>query len=399
MPNAPHRKSTRAPKAGCKVARKAAWKRQRNLWGKLMTTTSATRTSARECRRDGILPAHAIRWLMENGHLLAEEPIAPDQYQPASLDLRLGRKAWRVRASFLPGRQRTVAERLEELALHEMPLEGGAVLETGCVYIVPLMESLRLPEEVAAAANPKSSTGRIDVFTRVITESGTAFDRVPCGYEGPLFAEISPRTFPILVRPGSRLSQIRFRRGRVRLSDEATRALHERDPLVVGTEADIDGGVALSVDLCGGDITQPIGYRARRHAGLIDVDAVGRYDLETFWEPIGRREPLILDPGEFYILASKEAVRIPPATRRKWCPSIPSLANSGCITRVSSIRGSVTPVEAARGRGRCWRCAPTRCPSRWRTARSSGGCFTSPCANHRNRSTGGRSGPITSGRG
>ncbi len=288
-----------------------------------MTTTSATRTSARECRRDGILPAHAIRWLMENGHLLAEEPIAPDQYQPASLDLRLGRKAWRVRASFLPGRQRTVAERLEELALHEMPLEGGAVLETGCVYIVPLMESLRLPEEVAAAANPKSSTGRIDVFTRVITESGTAFDRVPCGYEGPLFAEISPRTFPILVRPGSRLSQIRFRRGRVRLSDEATRALHERDPLVVGTEADIDGGVALSVDLCGGDITQPIGYRARRHAGLIDVDAVGRYDLETFWEPIGRREPLILDPGEFYILASKEAVRIPPDHAAEMVPFDP----------------------------------------------------------------------------
>ncbi len=288
-----------------------------------MTTTSATRTSARECRRDGILPAHAIRWLMENGHLLAEEPIAPDQYQPASLDLRLGRKAWRVRASFLPGRQRTVAERLEELALHEMPLEGGAVLETGCVYIVPLMESLRLPEEVAAAANPKSSTGRIDVFTRVITESGTAFDRVPCGYEGPLFAEISPRTFPILVRPGSRLSQIRFRRGRVRLSDEATRALHERDPLVVGTEADIDGGVALSVDLCGGDITQPIGYRARRHAGLIDVDAVGRYDLGTFWEPIGRREPLILDPGEFYILASKEAVRIPPDHAAEMVPFDP----------------------------------------------------------------------------
>ena len=288
-----------------------------------MTTTSATRTSARECRRDGILPAHAIRWLMENGHLLAEEPIAPDQYQPASLDLRLGRKAWRVRASFLPGRQRTVAERLEELALHEMPLEGGAVLETGCVYIVPLMESLRLPEEVAAAANPKSSTGRIDVFTRVITESGTAFDRVPCGYEGPLFAEISPRTFPILVRPGARLSQIRFRRGRVRLSDEATRALHERDPLVVGAEVDIDGGVALSVDLCGGDITQPIGYRARRHAGLIDVDAVGRYDLETFWEPIGRREPLILDPGEFYILASKEAVRIPPDHAAEMVPFDP----------------------------------------------------------------------------
>ena len=289
-----------------------------------MSATAASNSSAtRECRHDGILPAHAIRWLVENGLLLAESPIEADQVQPASLDLRLGRKAWRVRASFLPGRGSTVAERLEDLVLHEMPLDGGAVLETGCVYIVPLMESLRLPQDVAAAANPKSSTGRIDVFTRVITESGEAFDRIPAGYEGPLFAEISPRTFPILVRPGSRLSQIRFRRGEARMDDAATRSLHERDPLVAGAPANIEGGVALSVDLSGGDLTQPIGYRARRHAGLIDVDAGGRYDLDKYWEPITRREPLILDPGEFYILVSKEAVRIPPDHAAEMVPFDP----------------------------------------------------------------------------
>ena len=288
-------------------------------------TANSASTATGGCRRDGILPGHAIRWLMESGHLVAEErlPLEADQVQPASLDVRLGHRAWRVRASFLPGRGRTVSERLEELALHDMPLEDGAVLETGCVYIVPLIERLRLPPEISATANPKSSTGRIDVFTRIITEGGAAFDRIAAGYEGPLYVEISPRTFPILVRTGSRLSQIRFRRGLVRHDDEAVRALHAREPLVVGTEANIDMGVALSVDLSGGDLTQPIGYRARRHAGLIDVDRVGYYDLDRFWEPIARREPLILDPGEFYILASKEAVRVPPDHAAEMVPFDP----------------------------------------------------------------------------
>ncbi len=278
---------------------------------------------ARECGRDGILPAHGIRWLVENGHLNSSAPLDADQVQPASFDLRLGSKAWRVRASFLPGRNRTVAERLEDLALHEMALDGGAVLETGCVYIVELMERLALPADIAAACNPKSSTGRIDVFTRVITESGKAFDRIPAGYAGPLYLEISPRTFPILVRPGSRLAQIRFKRGEARLDDDATRALHARDPLVVGMQPDIDGGVGFHVDLSSGDITRPIGYRARRHAGLIDVDAVGRLDPRKFWEPIIERGPLVLDPGEFYILASKEAVRVPPDHAAEMVPFDP----------------------------------------------------------------------------
>ena len=284
---------------------------------------SSAAAHSRECSRDGILPAHAIRWLVENGHLTSSEALDADQVQPASLDLRLGERAWRVRASFLPGPERLVTERLAELALHEMDLRDGAVLETGCVYIVPLMERLALPPDISAACNPKSSTGRIDVFTRVIAESGAAFDRVPAGYKGPLYLEISPRTFPVLVRPGSRLAQIRFRRGQASLDDAATRALHAREPLVTGGEPDIDGGVALTVDLSSGDISRPIGFRARRHAGLIDVDAVGKLDPLAFWEPITRREPLILDPGEFYILASKEAVRVPPDHAAEMVPFDP----------------------------------------------------------------------------
>ena len=288
-----------------------------------MAATATPASAPGQCGRRGILPAHAIRWLIENAHLTAAAPIELHQVQPASLDLRLGRRAWRVRASFLPGPNATVAERLQDLALHEMSLQGGAVLETGCVYIVELMERLALPAEVSAAANPKSSTGRIDVFTRVITEGGTAFDRIPAGYEGPLYAEVSPRTFPILARPGSRLSQIRFRHGDVRPDDEATRALHARDPLVVGAEPNIENGVALTVDLSGGDISQPIGYRARRHAGLIDVDTAHQYDPRKFWEPITERGALILDPGEFYILASREAVRVPPDHAAEMVPFDP----------------------------------------------------------------------------
>ncbi len=288
-----------------------------------MNRPAAQSASIRQCRHDGILPAHAIHWLVENGHLTSTQPLDADQIQPASLDLRLGTRAWRVRASFLPGPGRSVAERLERLALHEMTLEGGAVLETGCVYIVELMERLALPHDMSAACNPKSSTGRIDVFTRVIAEQGAAFDRVPAGYAGPLYLEISPRTFPILARPGSRLAQIRFRRGEVRHDDDATRALHAREPLVVGAQPNIDGGVGLSVDLSRGDLSQPVGYRARRHAGLIDVDKVGAYDPATFWEPIHERGALILDPGEFYILASKEAVRVPPSHAAEMVPFDP----------------------------------------------------------------------------
>lgn len=272
----------------------------------------------------GILPSQAIAGLVEAGAVRIEQPLATDQIQPASLDLRLGAKAYRMRASFLPGPRSTVAERIADLALHEIDLTNGAVLETGCVYIVPLLESLKMPDGVLASTNPKSSTGRLDVFTRVITDHARAFDQVEAGYDGPLYAEIGPRTFPVLVRTGSRLSQIRFRRGEARIDDAALRELQRRMGLVSSPDPDIAGGVAVSVDLTGfGDGI--IGYRAKRHTAVIDVDKRAACDLLDFWEPIPHRgkNDMILDPDEFYILASKEAVHVPPEFAAEMVPFDP----------------------------------------------------------------------------
>jgi deoxycytidine triphosphate deaminase len=176
----------------------------------IKTGRDARKAVALSGLREGILPDWHIRALADAGQLLPAEPFVEAQVQPASLDLRLGNRAYRVRASFLPGPDLCVAERLPDLALHEIDLSEGAVLETGCVYIVPLLEALALPQEIAASTNPKSSTGRLDVFTRVITDRARSFDQMPAGYQGPLYLEISPRTFPIIVRRGSRLSQIRL---------------------------------------------------------------------------------------------------------------------------------------------------------------------------------------------
>ncbi len=275
--------------------------------------------------KKGILPDHMIAALARDGAILPAYDLVPDQIQPASLDLRLGEAAFRVRASFLPGPRKTVAERIDELKLHEIPLGDGAVLETGCVYIVPLLESLALPDDIAAAANPKSSTGRLDVFTRVIADATRGFDRIEPGYHGPLYAEISPRTFPVLVREGSRLSQIRFRRGNALLEPEALRALHVLERLVDDPEADVGGGVAVSVDLSGLGPERLVGYRAKRHTGLIDVERRGGYEVAEFWEPMRARADgiLILDPNEFYILASKEAVQVPPDYAAEMVPFDP----------------------------------------------------------------------------
>ena len=273
----------------------------------------------------GILADHQIEALARSGAIATDRAFAPGQVQPASLDLRLGKRAWRMRASFLPGLRRSVAECIEWLALHEINLEAGAVLETGSVYVAELIETLTLPPALSASANPKSSTGRLDVFTRVITDRAQAFDVVEAGYKGPLFAEISPRTFPILARTGSRLSQIRFRNGYARLNDAGHHALHAREKLVTGTAPSIAEGVAVSVDLSGLGDDRLIGYRAKRHTGLIDIDKVGAYDFEDFWEPLParRQRGLVLDPGEFYILASKEAVRIPPDHAAEMTPFDP----------------------------------------------------------------------------
>jgi len=271
----------------------------------------------------GILPAHQISELVEAGEIKPSVPLSSEQIQPASLDLRLGSIAYRVRASFLPGPSLTVADRLETLKLHEIDLSNGAVLETGCVYIVPLMESLKLSKEISAAANPKSSTGRLDIFTRVIADRAREFDSVPAGYEGPLYLEVSPRTFPIVARAGSRLSQIRFRRGNARLDDAALLALHRKMSLVDGMP-NISNGIAISIDLTG-TAGGFVGFRAKRHTGLIDVDKRAMHEVLDFWEPIPphRRTELVLDPAQFYILVSREAVHVPPEYAAEMVPYDP----------------------------------------------------------------------------
>ena len=281
----------------------------------------------------GILPDRMIAALAEDGAIVAARSFAPDQIQPASIDLRLGAVAYRVRASFLPGPGIAVTQRIAELKLHEFPLTGGAVLETGCVYIVPLLERLALPADVAGSANPKSSTGRLDVFTRVIADETRGFDRVAAGYCGPLYAEISPKTFPVLVREGSRLSQMRLHRGNAALDAEALRGLHARERLVDRAEAVMGDGIAVSIDLSGSGVRQPhsdngrgiVGYRAKRHTAVIDVERRAAYDVGEFWEPIAARldQSLILDPDEFYILASTEAVQVPPDYAAEMVPFDP----------------------------------------------------------------------------
>ncbi|WP_062206365.1 2'-deoxycytidine 5'-triphosphate deaminase [Aureimonas sp. AU12] len=273
----------------------------------------------------GILPDSEIQHLFDTGGIRAERAFDADQIQPASLDLRLGSVAYRVRASFLPGRGNRVADKLARFSMHEIDLKGGAVLETGCVYVVPLLESLALPEGTRAAANPKSSTGRLDIFTRVMTDGAQEFDKVPAGYRGPLFIEISPRTFPIVVRPGSRLSQIRFRTGDAQLGEAELADLHGRERLTSAADANISGGgIALSIDLQG-DADGLVGYRGKRHTGVVDVDRRGVQPILEFWEPIHRSGAgeLVLDPDEFYILVSHEAVHVPPAYAAEMTPFDP----------------------------------------------------------------------------
>jgi dCTP deaminase len=284
--------------------------------------------------RTGILPSQALRALIGSGEIKAAPDIEPDQIQPASLDLRLGKVAYRIRASFLPGPHSTVREKLSELKFHEIDLTRGAVLETGCVYLVPLIEQLNLRATIAAFANPKSSIGRIDVFTRLIADRQDSFDAVEEGYSGPLFAEICPRTFSIKVRYGSRLNQIRFLRrvgqqldaderpGRVR--DRALREIHSSVGLVEG-EAAIREGLNLRVSLAPAHPSGIVGYRARRYAGVVDVDEIAAYELNQFWEEVrlGTDKRLVLDPHEFYILASKESVSVPPAYVAEMAPFDP----------------------------------------------------------------------------
>ncbi len=284
--------------------------------------------------RSGLLPREEIEALVAAGAIGGDRPPVERQLQPASLDLRLGPAAFRVRASFLTGRERTVADRLDALRADALDLTGeGAVLERGCVYVVPLQERLRLPATVSAAANPKSSTGRLDIFTRLITDRSEVFDQVARGYEGPLYAEVSPRSFSARVHEGSTLNQIRFRRHHdgaeglaAGLDDRTLSRSHGDRPLVDG-DLNLRGGLILRVALSAATIGAVIGYRAQKHTDPIDVDRVGAYDPQDYWEPILARPDgrLILDPGEFYILASHERLRIPADLAAEMVPIDPAM--------------------------------------------------------------------------
>jgi dCTP deaminase len=272
-------------------------------------------------RSTGLLPSQMLREAVALGReILCSQQIGDDQIQPASIDLRLGEVAYRVRASFLPGARASVRDKLDLLSMHRIDLTQGAVLEKDCVYIVPLLEFVALRKRTSAAANPKSSTGRLDVFARVITDHGTEFDRIREGYKGPLFAEISPRAFSILVRTGSRLVQLRIRRGSPGFSDTALRRLHEEVGLVENPAGSPPGpqtirnGLAFTVDVAGDTATGIVGFKARRHTDVVDVDRSFYYDPRDFWEAVYSRrgEGIVLDPNDFYILASREAVVVPP---------------------------------------------------------------------------------------
>ncbi len=285
--------------------------------------------------RTGVLPYQHIKQLVAEGHVTAEAPFDKDQIQPASLDLRLGAVAYQVRASFLPGESSRVLTQVKHLTVQELDLTSPCLLQRGAVYIIPLEEEVSLPAGMSARANPKSTIGRLDVFVRLITDYTGEFESVLDGYRGKLYVEVAPRSFNVVVHQGSRLNQLRFIRGHRNAppsSDRSLNALQETEPLVFlpdGTpgQAQISQGLWLTVDLQGGDTDPVVGYKAARHAPAIDLDRVGYYDPAEFWEPVlrpGRRQ-VILDPGEFYILGSKEKIRVPPTFAAEMVSYDPSI--------------------------------------------------------------------------
>jgi len=284
----------------------------KSLFPNLSTQPSSARTT-------GILPSQAIRELIAGGRIEASIEVAEEQIQPASIDLRLGEVAYRVRASFLPGSESAVQDKISSLLIAKMDLTGGVVFEPGCVYIVPLMEELRLPKDVEARANPKSTTGRLDVFTRLITDYGVEFERVRAGYRGKLYAEIVSGTFTIQVRTGTKLNQLRFIRGNPPSHDGPLAELDERENLVYEDEegpvkAKIDKGLRISVRLNADGETDLVAFRAKKHAPVIDLGVRDFYDPREYWDAVYSVEGrgIVLEPGDFYILASKEKVRVPP---------------------------------------------------------------------------------------
>ena len=263
----------------------------------------------------GVLPSQDIRRLVSKGSIRGIEAIVEEQIQPASLDLRLSSKAYRIRASFLPGRSANVEEKIAEFAMHEIDLQNGAVLEKGCVYLVQLMESLDLDKSTTALANPKSSVGRLDIFTRLITNHSGEFDRVQAGYRGPLYAEVAPLTFSVVVRKGDRLSQLRLKHGSPTLGEPGLADLQTKPAQQQPSdEQPVRGALPITVDTRGQGKSALIGYKARKHAPLIDIGRIDYYHAQDYWEPIhaGCGFGLVLNPDDFYILASKEPVAVPP---------------------------------------------------------------------------------------
>ncbi len=280
----------------------------------------------------GILPYQDIVKLVSGGRINAVSAIDDAQIQPASLDLRLGTTAWRVRASFLPGKDTPVAAKIERMMMHKIDLTQPTVFEKGCVYIAELMEELRLPADISGKSNPKSSTGRLDIFTRLIADGGTEFESVPEGYRGKLYLEIVPRTFSVLARQGARLNQMRFVRGNPPPSDQKLDELNSMDAIVY-SDADtpmiaiVNDGLWISVDLEGDENNGVVGYRAKQHAPLIDLARVNHYDPAEFWEPLKSEahRSLVLNPDDFYILMSRERIRIPPSFAASMVPYDPSV--------------------------------------------------------------------------
>jgi dCTP deaminase len=282
-------------------------------------------------RTTGILPSQEISNLIARGHISAGRAIDPDHIQPASLDLRLGDMAHRVRASFLPGPNSTVESKIKDLRMARIDLTGASVLEKDCVYIIPLVEELNLPENISGKANPKSTTGRLDIFTRLITDYGTEFDSVPHGYKGKLYAEVVSRTFTVAVRAGMRLSQLRFVQGSPRSGDSTIKGLDQEEPLVYMDEtspgkAQFQRGLRVTVNLEASEPGEIIAYKAKRYAPAIELDRINFYSTEEFWEVRHQsaNKNLILEPGDFYILASRERVRVPPDFAAEMVPFDPS---------------------------------------------------------------------------
>ena len=279
----------------------------------------------------GILASQHIEELIRRQVIAATAPIDPGQVQPASLDLRLGPIAYRVHASFLPGRSGRVMKRVEDLLIDTVDLSSPAVLHRGFVYIVPLMEQVALPADLSAKANPKSTTGRLDIFTRLITDYADSFDDVSPGYKGQLFVEVVPKTFDVRLKQGARLNQLRVRRGAPRPADTIVQRLHDDEGLVFidGERArpEIEGGgVWVHLDLSAGP-DGVVGYKAKNQTAIVDLEKIGHYEVDEFWEVARptRHGSLILRPDEFYILVSREAVKVPLTVAADMVPYDPAV--------------------------------------------------------------------------